>query len=176
MVCPLKKRESIELVKILLDGKWHDTHYLALAAGKYIAPELASRKAKTGSVDTGRANIISGMCEGFFRYGRFEKRHDGRHCEWKLRDFEWAKKVLTWAGESLSSQPSIPEFKTITIPLAEYNLLSDVKQAYEKAIGENVTWEAFLVGLVGASLAGKLIRKGGESRGTFEGQGHSRED
>lgn len=154
MASPLKKRESIELVKVLLDGKWHDTHYLALAAGKYIAPELASRRAKTGSVDTGRANIINGMLEGFFRHSRLDKRHDGLHCEWKLRDFEWAKKVLTWAGESLSSLPPIPEFKTITIPLTDYNLLSGVKQAYENTTGESITWEAFLIRLLGLSLGG----------------------
>lgn len=152
MTSPLKKRASIELVKILLDGKWHDTHYLALAAGKYIAPEIASRRAKTSSVDTGRTNIIGGKLEGFLQTGRLEKRLDGRHCEWKLRDFEWAKKMLTFAGEDLSSLPPIPEFKTITIPLAEYNLLSGVKQAYEDTRGKSITWEAFLIHLLGLSL------------------------
>jgi len=154
---PLKKRESIELVKVLLDGKWHDAHYLGLAAGKYIAPELASRKSKSGSVDSGRTNIILGKLESFEHLGRVEKRHNGRLCEWKLRDFEWAKKVLTWAGESLSSLPPIPEFKTITIPLADYNVLSGVKQAYENATSESIAWEAFLIRLLALSLVRKRL-------------------
>lgn len=159
MASLLKKRESIELVKILLDGEWHDTHYLALAAGKYIAPEVASRKAKTGNINTGRANMINGILQGFYQSNRLEKQHDGRHCEWKLRDFGWAKKVLTWCGESFSSLPPIPEFKTITIPLAEYNLLSGVKHAYESTTGKSITWETFLIRLLGLSLAagGRLV-------------------
>lgn len=158
MASRVRKRESIELIKILLDGNWYDTHYLALTAGKYIAPELASRRAKTGNVNTGRANMIGDILAEFVRNGRFEKRHDGRHCEWKLKDFEWAKKVLIWAGEPLSSLPPIPEMKTISLPIAEYNVLSRVKEAYERATGKSITWEAFLVELVGSSLAGKSMR------------------
>jgi len=51
-----------------------------------------------------------------------------------------------------SSLPPIPEFKSITIPLTDYNLLSGVKQAYEKSAGESITWEAFLIRLLGLSL------------------------
>lgn len=161
MASRVKKRESIELIKILLDGNWYDTHYLSLTAGKYIAPEIASRKAKSGSVDIGRANIIYAKLESFVNNGRFERRHDGRHCEWKLKDFEWARKVLIWAGEPLSSLLLIPEMKTISLPIADYNVLSQVKQAYEQAMGKSITWEAFLIQLLGFSLAGKSISKGG---------------
>lgn len=150
-----KKRESIELIKILLDGKWHDTHYLALAAGKYIAPEIASRKADSGNVDVGRTHLIHNRCTEFFRSGRFERRHDGRYSEFKLKDFEWAKKVLIWAGESILSLPPIAEMRTISLSLAYYDVLSKVKQTYEKAMGESITWEAFLIQLLGMSLAGK---------------------
>lgn len=38
-------RATLELAKLLSDGEWYNTTYLALAAGKYIPPERVWRRA-----------------------------------------------------------------------------------------------------------------------------------
>ena len=61
MPAVVRNRSSIELLKILLDGDWHNTSYLVLAAGKYIPPERASRRKINGhlpGVEQGRHAII----------------------------------------------------------------------------------------------------------------------
>lgn len=167
MVSRLKTRHSLELLKILADGEWHDTRYLALAAGKYIPPERASRILRRGhgqTVESGRSNIIANHLAGLLRTGRVEKRRDGPLCEWRLKDVDWALRMLKWAGEPIPpSMPPTLERKTISLSSAHYDVFSEVKQAYERATGKSVTWDAFLIELVGSSLAGKSIRKGGGS-------------
>jgi len=168
----VKSRYSLELIKILTDGEWHDTHYLALAAGKYIPPERASRKLRRGhgqTVESGRYDIVNNTLRSFLREGRVETRHNGRFIEWRLSNIQWAAKMLKWSGESIPL-PILAilvtaGMKTISLSPAHYDVFSEVKQAYEKATGRSGTWEAFLVGLVGSSLAGKSIRKGGGSDG-----------
>lgn len=168
MASRVKSRTSLELIKILADGEWHDTRYLALAAGKYIPPERASRKLRMGhgqTVEGGRYDMVNGTLRSFLSKGRVETRRNGRFAEWRLINIQWAAKMLKWAGEpiplSILAILAMTGMKTISLSPAHYDVLSEVTQAYEKATGRSGTWEAFLVGLVASSLAGKSISKGG---------------
>ena len=180
MASRLRSRASLELIKILADGEWYDTHYLALAAGKYIPPERASRKTPGGTVEGGRSKMIYISLKSFLDGGRVETRHKGRLAEWRLSNFQWAAKMLKWAGEPIPLPLlAMVEMRTITLSPAHYDVLSQVKQAYEKATGKSVTWDAFLVELVGSSLAGKSIRKemGNDAREDNTGkENHSMKD
>lgn len=162
MASRVKSRASLELIKILADGEWYDTHYLALAAGKYISPERASRALRRGTVEGGRSHMTRSSLKSFLRKGRVEIRRKGRFAEWRLSNFQWAAKMLKWAGEPIPlSILAMAEMISISLSPAHYDVLSQVKQAYERATGKSVTWDAFLVELVGSSLAGKSIRRGG---------------
>jgi len=165
----VKSRVSLELIKILSDGEWYNTRYLALVAGKYIPPERASRTLRRGrgcTVETGRYDIVNRTLRGFLKQERVETRRNGRLAEWRLSNIQWAAQMLKWAGEpvplSVFTLLTTARMQTISLSPAYYNVLSEVKQAYEKATGKSLSWDAFLIGLIGSSLAGKSIRKGGK--------------
>ena len=119
---PLKKRASLEAVKILSDGNWYSNHYLVLSAGKYIPPEIASRvkrEGRTVSVESGRSTIMINALRSLGSSGRLERRTDGRTVEWRLKDFEWAKRALA-PLEAVGQHPTTtPETAATTTPEAD---------------------------------------------------------
>lgn len=169
----VRNRSSIELLKILSDDAWHNTPYLALAAGKYISPERASRVDQDSehlpSVHRGRYHCIYSTLQGLVRTGRIERRRgDGdRNCEWRLVDREWAEKMVSRVGEQLrpaimmvepASSKSKDSRKSIHMRLADYNALLEAKLAYENGKDASTEWGAFLLLLLGFALGGKLIK------------------
>ncbi len=173
---PVRKRYSIELLKLMLDGNWYNTEYLKLAAGKFIPPEVASRVKAHGrpaGVEYGRAIVILNALKSFQSHERIERRHDSHGYEWRLKDSEWAKKMVELSlstpeqgmvpsSESSKSTPSATITPTsevsLTLPLLAYNSLLEAKQTYEGGKGGPTDWGAFLLLLLGYALGGKLIR------------------
>ena len=160
----IKKRSTVELIKILLDGEWHDTHYLALAAGKYIPPEKASRVTSGGTVASGQSELIRSRLKNFVKGGRIEKRSskdkvNSRYCsEWRLVDFEWARREIARfdGNRGLKTLAALPTLeRSVTLTVSEYNLLSGIKQAYESTSEKDITWGAFLIHLLARSLGAR---------------------
>jgi len=175
----VRNRASIELLKILSDGDWHNTSYLVLAAGKYIPPERASRRKINGrlpGVEQGRHAIIHHTLTSLADTGRIEKRQgDGHTNDWRLRDTEWAEKMLRRYGERaqpvvMMAEPSAPPVaqsvramgnrrsrRRIDLRPAEYSALLEAKSAYENSKGSHIQWGTFLLLLLGFAIGGKLI-------------------
>ena len=168
----VRNRSSIELLKILSDDAWHNTSYLALAAGKYISPERASRSGQDSehlpSVHRGRYHCIYRTLQGLVRTGRVERRRGegDRTNEWRLLDKEWAEKMVSRVGEQLrpaammvgpASSGGSGSRRSIHLRLADYNALLEAKLAYQNSYGASTEWGAFLLLLLGFALGGKLV-------------------
>jgi hypothetical protein len=175
----VRNRSSIELLKILSDGDWHNTPYLVLAAGKYIPPERASRQKIHGhlpGVERGRYAIIYNTLASLAGTGRLEKRRgDGHTNDWRLRDIAWAEKMLHRFGEH--PQPAVMMAGPVAQPAArsgraagnkrtrrridlrpaEYSALLRAKLAYENSKCSPIQWGTFLLLLLGFAIGGKLI-------------------
>jgi hypothetical protein len=169
----VRNRSSIELLKILSDDAWHNTSYLALAAGKYISPERASRTSHDSehlpSVARGRYHCIYRALQGFMRTGRIERRRgDGdKTSEWRLVDREWAEKMVSRVGEQVRPalmmvDPASPggrdNRRCIHLRPADYNALLEAKLTYENGKDTATEWGAFLLLLLGFALGGSLIK------------------
>ncbi len=183
----IRKRESYELLKIMLDGNWYGTKYLQLAAGKFIPPERASRIKGIGhpttaeaAVERGRARMIYGSLKAWLHKGKLENRHDDKGVEWHLKDTQWAKRMMhlysrrvtITPGEPSISAPPITPLPTpqsevnITLSLPIYNSLLEAKHAYESSKDGFIDWGAFLLLLLGFALGGKIIKERFESNET----------
>lgn len=82
-------RAALELARVLSDGNWYRTSYLAMAAGKYVRPELAWRRAKGSTILEGQREYINARLRQWERFGRVEKRRNGNFVEWRLTKTEW---------------------------------------------------------------------------------------
>ncbi len=121
MSTQLKNRSSYELLKIMQDGKWYDSKYLKIAAGKYIAPEIASRADKHRpklSVELGRGHIIGKALATWHAKKRIEGRIDDNGTEWHLIDTEWANKLLEHYDKKINT-PSVKPISPAENPPAE---------------------------------------------------------
>ena len=195
MPAVVRSRSTIELLKILSDGDWHNTSYLVLAAGKYIPPERASRRKINGhlpSVEQGRYAIIHHTLASLVGTGRMGKRPgDGHTSEWRLRDMEWADKMLRRFGEHpqpvvMTAVPAAPPLaqpgratgnkrtrRRIDLRPAEYSALLGAKLAYENSKGSPIQWGTFLLLLLGFAIGGKLIEPvGRDNPNQYNGDGH----
>ena len=161
-----RTRTSAELLKILSDGEWHSTTYLALAAGKYIPPEIASRRCKKADhprgVEIGRYSLINLTLDGMVRNGRIEKRRTPESKnEWRMVDREWVEKSLHRFEDLqvLVMTPSlVPAVRTVDLGLTEYSALLEAKLAYESTRGSTTEWGTFLLLLLGFAIGGKLLK------------------
>jgi len=86
-------RAVLELAKILSDGEWHTTSYLAIAAGKYLRPEVAWRRAP-GNLSEGQRLYVNRKLCVWKRFGRVEKRRNGKRMEWRLLKTDWVDAYL----------------------------------------------------------------------------------
>jgi len=166
-----------------------------LAAGKYIPPERASRRKINGrlpSVEQGRHAIIHHTLASLVDTGRMEKRPgDGHTNEWRLRDMEWAEKMLRRFDEHppavMMAVPLAPPLaqpgrvtgnkrtrRRIDLRPAEYSALLGAKLAYESSKGSPIQWGTFLLLLLGFAIGGKLIEPvGRDDPDQYNGDGQS---
>lgn len=87
-------RAVLELARILSDGNWHSTSYLAVAAGKYVRPEIAWRYAQGSTVLEGQRRYVNQRLHQWERFGRVQKRKHGRFTEWRSAKTEWVQDYL----------------------------------------------------------------------------------
>jgi len=84
----------LELAGVLSDGNWHRTSYLAMAAGKYLRPEVAWRASQGVSVAEGQRKYINAKLQAWERAGRVERRRNGTFTEWRLARTDWVDDYL----------------------------------------------------------------------------------
>ena len=87
-------RGILELARLLSDGDWHSIAYLAVAAGKYLRPEIAWRCSAGSSIQDGQRIYIDNKLRHWERVGRVEKRRNGDSAEWRLANSEWVPDYL----------------------------------------------------------------------------------
>ena len=87
-------RTVLELARILSDGEWHSTSYLAIAAGKYLRPEVVWRCAYGSSLLEGQRKYVHAKLCAWKRFGRVEKRKRGNLMEWRLTETRWVHDYL----------------------------------------------------------------------------------
>ena len=103
-------RATLELAKLLSDGAWYNTTYLAIAAGKYIPPERVWRRAwqhkQKNNMDAGRYHWVFEKLRYWWKVGKVDKEIDGNVTKWRVRNKDWADKYVeylqhAWARDKL---------------------------------------------------------------------------
>lgn len=97
----------LELVTLLSDGNWYRTRYLGITAGKYLRPEVAWRSGQ-GNIVKGQRKYINAKLSVWVRFGRVEKRGNGRFTEWRLAKSEWVILYLKALIDILREQAKTP--------------------------------------------------------------------
>jgi hypothetical protein len=87
-------RSILELARLLSDGEWHGIDYLAVAAGKYLRPEVAWRCSGGSTTWEGQQRYIDKKLRQWERLGRVEKRRNGNSIEWRLVTNQWVHDYL----------------------------------------------------------------------------------
>jgi len=103
-------RATLELAKVLSDGEWHNTAYLAIVAGRYIRPEMVWRRAwqhrQKGNMNAGQYQWVLGKLRYWWKVGKVDKEIDGDMTRWRVKNKNWADKYVEylehgWARDKL---------------------------------------------------------------------------
>jgi len=113
-------RGILELARLLSDGEWHSVDYLAVAAGKYLRPEVAWRCSGGSTTWEGQRRYIDKKLRQWERLGRVEKKRNGSSIEWRLAASQWVHDYLEElagrraAGRQISSRVEAREISNAT--------------------------------------------------------------
>ncbi len=97
-------RPTLELARVLSDGEWYNTLYLSLSVGKYIRPELVSRRARQHrqkDMNAGRYQWVLAKLRYWSKVGKVEKRIEDGVTEWRAKNKEWVGIYIEWLENGL---------------------------------------------------------------------------